>query len=75
MAELKEITSNIESQNATIDLSGEDKLYLVAGGVLYQVEFPRFGRMEATVVDGEIVGFDFSIKARVPNRQERKRNK
>jgi hypothetical protein len=51
----------------------QDKLYLVAGGVIYEVPIPEFGNLEGVIADGKIVDLGIKNTFRVPGRSRRKR--
>lgn len=75
MSKLREITNNLQTEKASIPLNtGEqDRLYLVAGGVIYEVPVPEFGNLEGIIAEGKIVDIGIKETFRIPGRSRRKR--
>ncbi|BAU28546.1 hypothetical protein DFP93_105222 [Aneurinibacillus soli] len=70
---LREITNNLQAQNVKVDLNtgNQDKLYLVAGGALYEIPMPQFGNLEETIVEGKVVDLGCRENIRIPGRSRK----
>lgn len=60
-------------ETQSVNLNGQDKLYIVSSGILYEVPIPKYGNMELLLVDNKIVYIDCRTKVRVPGAKSRSR--
>jgi hypothetical protein len=74
MSQLRLIANNLQVKNVKIDLNtGDvDKLYLVAGGAIYEIPIPESGNLDGEIADGKFIKIHCTETHRIPGRSRKR---